>query len=60
MHVRNQVVSNLNKIQKYLIKLETRKHLDHILKIHRGEITIKMEDEDMADNDNVGNEYDNY
>ncbi|KAK9299081.1 hypothetical protein QLX08_007822 [Tetragonisca angustula] len=31
---------------------EIRKHLDHILKIHRGEITIKTEDEDMADNDN--------
>lgn len=32
-----------------------RKHLDHILKIHRGEITIKTEDEDVGDNDNVGN-----
>ncbi|XP_024222238.1 lisH domain-containing protein ARMC9-like isoform X3 [Bombus impatiens] len=31
---------------------EIRKHLDHILKIHRGEITIKTEDEEMADNDN--------
>lgn len=32
-----------------------RKHLDHILKIHKGEITIKTEDEEMADNDNVSN-----
>ncbi|XP_034187892.2 lisH domain-containing protein ARMC9 isoform X2 [Osmia lignaria lignaria] len=31
---------------------EIRKHLDHILKIHKGEITIKTEDEEMADNDN--------
>ncbi|XP_043588126.1 lisH domain-containing protein ARMC9-like isoform X2 [Bombus pyrosoma] len=31
---------------------EIRKHLDHILKIHRGEITIKTENEEMADNDN--------
>ncbi|OAD53208.1 LisH domain-containing protein ARMC9 [Eufriesea mexicana] len=31
---------------------EIRKHLDHILKMHRGEITIKTEDEEMGDNDN--------
>ncbi|XP_012141262.1 lisH domain-containing protein ARMC9 isoform X2 [Megachile rotundata] len=31
---------------------EIRKHLDHILKIHKGEITIVTEAEDMADNDN--------
>ncbi|XP_076166483.1 lisH domain-containing protein ARMC9 isoform X2 [Ptiloglossa arizonensis] len=31
---------------------EMRKHLDYILKIHRGEITIETEIEEMADNDN--------
>ncbi|KOC65317.1 LisH domain-containing protein ARMC9 [Habropoda laboriosa] len=31
---------------------EIRKHLNHIMRIHRGEITIKMEDEQMIDNDN--------
>ncbi|XP_053986442.1 lisH domain-containing protein ARMC9-like isoform X1 [Hylaeus volcanicus] len=35
---------------------EVRKHLDHILKIHRGEITIETEIEEMADNDSE--EYD--
>ncbi|CAK9823565.1 LisH domain-containing protein ARMC9 [Anthophora retusa] len=29
-----------------------RDHLDHILRIHRGEIIVKMEDEQMIDNDN--------
>lgn len=31
---------------------EIRKHLDYILKIHRGEITIKVKDEEIVDNDN--------
>ncbi|CAL7938985.1 unnamed protein product [Xylocopa violacea] len=30
---------------------EMREHLDHILKIHRREITIKTENDEMADND---------
>ncbi|XP_076681727.1 lisH domain-containing protein ARMC9 isoform X2 [Andrena cerasifolii] len=30
---------------------EMRKHMDHILQIHRGEITIKTETEETADND---------
>lgn len=35
--------------------MNDRKHLDYILKIHRGEITIETEIEEMADNDNVSN-----
>ncbi|XP_026675323.1 lisH domain-containing protein ARMC9-like isoform X2 [Ceratina calcarata] len=31
---------------------EIRKHLEHILKIHTGEIIIKTEDDEMTDNDN--------
>lgn len=35
---------------------EMRKHMDHILQIHRGEISIKTETEEAADNDNVSND----
>lgn len=37
-------------------KINNRKHLEHILKIHRGEVTIQSEDEEMADDDNVGSD----